>query len=408
MTLLHRVFASHTPLLQSGILALSLSLGSWAWGEEAVLRVQSIRPVSQEKAAVLQQRRAGESKAFQVSENSTGYLKDHYLTDPNTVAALEFLIGGRVGINSSTEIEILNERSVSDGSAVKRVVLSSGSLWVKADAKSLKQPLEIQTNGGVMGIKGTEFTAEVLPDGRTRICCFESNSPIGGVEIHDNSGNMLGVAKPGDEIQFDLRSAPIVHHYDDIQRFREESLQRSFEVMLTNPMFKRFFGEAGQHLAFGVNTAYEAANSVADLQNGPLAPVVDLQGQVQAKGASLQTLLDWSASMKKTSSPTASNFPRGLTPDGPQSPGPYPSFFWTGVTGCQSYVILLGRDSELRELVYTGRSLAPPLAYPSSMRPLEAGTYYWRVIPVDDRDQPIAGLRGAQASFTVQEGRAQK
>lgn len=115
---------------------LLLCLSQCVHTEEPVLRVQSIRPVAPE-TAVLQHRRAGEVRAYPVSENSTGYLKDHYLTDPNTVAALEFLIGGRVGINSNTEIEVIDERSVADGSPVKRVVLSNGSLWVKANARSL-------------------------------------------------------------------------------------------------------------------------------------------------------------------------------------------------------------------------------------------------------------------------------
>lgn len=378
-----------------------LFLGSRAGAEEAVLRVQSIRPTTPGKIAVLQQRRGSDSKAYPVSENSTGYVKDHYLTDPNTLAALEFLIGGRVGINSNTEIEVVNERSVADGAPVKRVILSSGSVWVKADGKTLKQPLEIQTNGGVMGIKGTEFTAEVQSDGRTRVCCFESNSQLGGVEIRDPSGAVLGVARPGDDYQFDLRSAPVVQHYDDIQRFRSETLHRSFDLMLNNPMFQQFFGEAGEHLAFGVNTAYQATNMVADLQNGPLAPVMGLSQQVQTKGASLQTLIDWGQSLENPPPPAAANFPQALGPDGPQPAGPYPSFRWTGLSGCSGYVVMLGRDSQLQDLVYTGRAARPPLAYPAAMRPLEPGTYHWRVIPVDERNQPISGLRGAQASFSV-------
>lgn len=380
---------------------LCLCLSQIVGAEEPVLRVQSIRPINPGKAAILQQRHAGESQAYQVSENSTGYIKDRYQTDPNTVAALEFLIGGRVGINCDTQIEIVNERSVADGSAVKRVILNNGSLWVKADARALKQPIEIQTNGGVMGIKGTEFTAEIQPDGRTRLCCFESNSQLGGVEIRDNEGKLLGLARPGDDYQFDLRSAPVVQHYDDIQSFRNQSLQRSFEVMRNNPMFQQFFGEAGQHLAFGVNTAYQAANSLSDLQNGPLAPVVALNQQVQTRGASLQTLIDWSTSLKNAPAPATANFPQALSPDGPQPAGPYPTFHWSGVAGCRNYVVMLGLDSQLQELLYTGRSSEAPLAYPAALRPLQPGTYYWRVIPVDERDQPVSGWRGAQARFTV-------
>jgi hypothetical protein len=80
-------------------------------------------------------------------------VRDFIRTGPTCLACLEFLIGGRVGINKGTFIEIVNERSVADGStSVWQVAMKSGSLWWKQN--ELKQPIEIQTNGGVMGIKG--------------------------------------------------------------------------------------------------------------------------------------------------------------------------------------------------------------------------------------------------------------
>lgn len=82
-------------------------------------------------------------------------VSDFIRTGPTCLAALEFLIGGRVGINAGSVIEIVNERSVADGpNTLMRVARKNVSLWVKADARALKQPIEIQTNGGVMGIKG--------------------------------------------------------------------------------------------------------------------------------------------------------------------------------------------------------------------------------------------------------------
>ncbi len=82
---------------------------------------------------------------------------DIFKTAPGVVAALEFLIGGKVGINQDSAIQIVTERSVADADQLftrvaKRYIASPASLWVKA--VNLKMPLEIQTNGGVMGIKG--------------------------------------------------------------------------------------------------------------------------------------------------------------------------------------------------------------------------------------------------------------
>jgi hypothetical protein len=95
-----------------------------------------------------------DGKDYAASVNSTLQTGDFVTTDDHTLAAAEFLIGGRVGINKSTDIEMVNERSVADGRiSLKRAILKNGSLWLKADAKALKQPIEIQTNGGILGIK---------------------------------------------------------------------------------------------------------------------------------------------------------------------------------------------------------------------------------------------------------------
>lgn len=74
-------------------------------------------------------------------------------TDPNTVLSLEFGIGGRVGVNKDSKIEITGERNVAGvDTPIANVILRKGGLWAKA--VKLKEPLEIQSNGGVMGIKG--------------------------------------------------------------------------------------------------------------------------------------------------------------------------------------------------------------------------------------------------------------
>ena len=76
---------------------------------------------------------------------------DRLKTNGNTVVELEMFAGGRVGINADSMVEVGDERKISnlkeDG-----LNLSKGGLWAKCG--KLKEPLEIQTNGGVMGIKG--------------------------------------------------------------------------------------------------------------------------------------------------------------------------------------------------------------------------------------------------------------
>ena len=76
---------------------------------------------------------------------------DIVTTGPDTVLAFELTAGGRVGVNVGSTVELLNPREVTDPNA-PAFRLSKGGMWAKCG--DLKEPLEIQTNGGVMGIKG--------------------------------------------------------------------------------------------------------------------------------------------------------------------------------------------------------------------------------------------------------------
>lgn len=82
-------------------------------------------------------------------------LGDRVCTGPDTLVLIEFLIGGRVSVNASTEVVVDSERSVADVNLpTGRQALKALAGLFKLDAKALKQPLEIQTNGGTMAIKG--------------------------------------------------------------------------------------------------------------------------------------------------------------------------------------------------------------------------------------------------------------
>ncbi len=98
-------------------------------------------------------RRKGSSEWRRGHLDQPLYLGDEVKTDANTLTAVLFEIGGRVGINKDTQVRLNSERSVEDSHfRLKRVILRKGGLWRKAE--SLATPLEITTTGGLMGIKG--------------------------------------------------------------------------------------------------------------------------------------------------------------------------------------------------------------------------------------------------------------
>ena len=86
------------------------------------------------------------------SNNTTLCVGDFVQTSSEDMCAIEFLIGGRVGVNYSTIIEIVNERAVADGdNGFFRFCLKNGFLWLRDGETRI---LEIQTAGGTMAIKG--------------------------------------------------------------------------------------------------------------------------------------------------------------------------------------------------------------------------------------------------------------
>ncbi len=95
----------------------------------------------------------GSKGAFQPLGLGTEVQKgDVIRTYANTVIALDLSLGGRVGINSGSKVELAGERNIVNTEKGDRLQLTSGDMWAKC-GKS-KEPIEIQTNGGIIGIRG--------------------------------------------------------------------------------------------------------------------------------------------------------------------------------------------------------------------------------------------------------------
>jgi hypothetical protein len=126
------------------------------------------------KGDSLQVQREGQSKWEKGKKDTAGFIKDHFRTDKATTAALELLIGARVGIKPNSEIVLLSEDAAGqvDGKNVRKIKLNSGGVYAKFHKQD--KPLTIQTRGGVMGIKGTEFSVET-DENQTSITLLEGD-----------------------------------------------------------------------------------------------------------------------------------------------------------------------------------------------------------------------------------------
>ena len=364
-----------------------IALGLRALADEPVLRVQSIQPVDPKGQTQLLQKRADDAKGYPITINTTGYLQDHFSTSGNTLAALEFLIGGRVGINQSTEVAVTTERSV------QCLTLKKGSLWVKADAKTLKQPIEIQTNGGTMGIKGTEFTLHEEEDGTVEVNCFESSSEQGGVEIRDLNGQVVGTARPGDQVRVHRSRKPAFKRFQNIAQYREQILNGTrFRHLGRNAYFaKRFLGGLGPLPKLELARAFYRAQQHRQLERNPFARYQRTNPAHPGRRRAALVFISMT-------------FPSRLTPDASdpsqKAVGHHPRFSWLGVPRANGYLLTISQDEAGEHNLFTKRVKNTNAIYPLFMRPLPSGRYYWRVTPVDAQDNPV--LEASQTSFDVQ------
>ena len=107
-------------------------------------------PQGWQPLAMVVHKRGGQEFTEPVWLGMPVFLEDKLRTSAGCVLAIEFIIGGRVGVNADSTVTVSGERSVANSNvSLKRVILRTGAMW-----KNTGSPLEIQTNGGVMGIKG--------------------------------------------------------------------------------------------------------------------------------------------------------------------------------------------------------------------------------------------------------------
>lgn len=91
---------------------------------------------------------------MKASRNMPLFIGDIIYNGTYVISSIEFFIGGRTSIYSGCSCVITTERSVNQHHrAAARMVLERAQSW-RVPNKGYQPPLEIQTNGGVFGIKG--------------------------------------------------------------------------------------------------------------------------------------------------------------------------------------------------------------------------------------------------------------
>ena len=369
--------------MRSTIAVLCLGLIARAgWAQDSVLRLIDMK--SNTSKPFVQHRKATDSQWYPAFVGTEGAISDHFKTDPQTVAALEFFIGGRVGVARDTDLEIITDRSVSSGApTIQRIVLHSGTLWMKSGGR-LSRPLEIQTNGGTMGIKGTEFTLETRPDSATKLAVLE-----GSVEVKDQNQKYLGVAQAGDVYSLKNDAEPQQKHVD-IAELRRETSQLLLDTGIAEVAFNiEDYKQEAAAIRAGVSDATRRAQELLEKLNG-MQTKDDREGYYLATPYQGAIRAGVSASGgSRMSSPTAI-VPKAET-----------LFAWKEYPGADGYVIFVSDKPTFENILYSDRVRDTRAVYPAVARPLAPGRYYWRIVPVTADDAVIPGAMAGQSSFEV-------
>jgi len=376
-------------------------LGLPALAQENVAKVVEIKEVKTGGAKTLNYQRDGKGP-WAAFVSMDGKTKDVFTTDANTAAALELDLGGRVAIKQNSSIEIVSERSVKDASkTVKKLKVNKGGVWAKCG--QMKESLEIQTTGGVMGIKGTEFIVDTTSNGNTTVSLLE-----GSIEVSDPNGKPIGTMKPGDQWVLAIAQAPVQKNYaPETLRTNIQDSPEWNNVYNALNMASSIAGWVPGGVPY-VGTALYAVGSVAtaDFENDPVGSSIRLANSLSGvTGVSIPTgPFSWGGS-GGSSKPKDPDFIVGLTPDNSQQgqppSTPTPTFSWKPIDEAKSYAILVSPNEQMAQGTwewYTTTS-TPTATY--NGKPLSPGRHYWRVVPLNEEQKPLEDKKGSQTYFDV-------
>ena len=328
-----------------------------------------------------------EGKWYQAYLEMKDYKNDQLRTNADTFGSIEFYTGGQIGINKGSTVEITSDDTANI------INLKGGGLWGKM-AKQKEKPVKIRTSSGVMGIRGTEF---VITDGEegTEVSVLE-----GVVEATPEGGETVTL-NAGDSTTLKLKQVPVVNQSDPEDLRKEILNSQEWED------FNKALGWLNTISAYtpvpGLGSSVYRAASFID--NPSEALKNEAASQINRRvGFGVGSAIMNSGSGKKSSD----EFPSNLRPDSQADGAPVSasnvSFTWDKLKGAKKYFVMVGRDEDMNELVWTRqtRDDETSVSYPPDAKALAPGKYYWRVVPLDKNGEPVKDKKAAQTWVDVE------
>ena len=339
--------------------------------------------------------------------NMPDYVKDLVETDKETVACLEFLNGSQLGINKGTTVEIISTSEIKDitrRGVVEKVILKSGTVWAKV-TKSQSESFNIETQNGVLGVKGTEFVVEVDPTTKTEKVTILD----GKVEFRPLSG-AAQMLKPGDILSLVGKNAPKVmqQSMDEIRK----NLNSQFPVLNPNMqsmIAAQFKGSMSMMNEEEMNKAAKNAEAMmGQMEESMKKFQEDMDKKSDSDKGGINIPNPFGKKKPKEEKKSGAKKVSDLSPNNKTIDTYFPQFKWKKVDGAENYrVIITSRPIEKDEKnpgYYAYQQLKDDnWTYAGDARMLKPGvTYYWKVIPLNKEGKP-AGEPSDNAKFTMAE-----
>lgn len=331
------------------------------------------------------------------------YVKDILETDSDTIACIEFLNGSQLGINKDARIEIISTSDVRDitrRGIIKKIMVKAGTVWAKITRKQ-PEGFSVETNRGVLGVKGTEFVVQVDPVKKE-----EKVTVLEGRVSYQSGEAGPKILNPGDVLSLLGGGMPRIAQFavSDLQN----QLRKEFPAL--NPQLQSLLA-----VKFG-----DALSSVNTAQlNRALGQAHALQSQISHMDALVQQQL----SKVKSQVPGGfGNIPFGgrisssqkkevkqvknLAPNQKIVSTYFPKFTWDKLDGVDRYRVMVTlrpiKKDEKNPGYYAMEEIKEnSFVYPKNARYLKPGvTYYWMVIPLDSKGK-LKGKPSEPGKFTM-------
>lgn len=324
------------------------------------------------------------------------YIQDQFKTDANSVADLEFLVGGHVGINKNTIIEITGVRDAKDvtkKSLTQKIILKAGAIWAKFSGQD--KSLQFQTQGGVLAIKGTEFVVEENAAAKeTKIYVLEG-------EVAYTTPKEEITAKAGDKITIPWENVPVVKHYKP-EELKNECKNNFAELYEGIKNILQFVSMAQSFAGGSVvdTSSLGYACMAVDVINNPAEAIKNYAVSTASSyvPGPFGSVISGAAS-SESQQEKKPDFPTSLSPDQTEISDLNPYFSWKAYEGADSYLVLLSPKEDMKDLYWSQQITSTSVQYPSWAKTLEKGVkYYWRVIAAS-KDKPVS--KASQTFFTA-------